>query len=604
MGHDLNASTLTRGLIFTAAAITLSACAPFRATQNASSKGSLSPLSYEGVSDFQCQAERGPTAMQMRRLSKNQLSNSLKSLIRGLSASEKTAAVAAASVADFPDDTGTLFTRNDNTIGSSHMNSYFDIAEGLANYVTGDATRLGKFLQAYIDLAPGACATLNAASPSANCIQTFIQNFGLRVFRRPLAGTEVSALVAEYHRQSTVSLSFATTMFRMLMSPQFLFIIENQGASIGNNTLQLTGFEVATRLSYQFWDDMPDETLLTAAQNGQILDRSKYSAIVDAVLADPKTKKAFGQFFTGWLGLNDIPSFDGASAPEFQYLANGVTYDDNLRSQMILEMKNMTNYLTWDRPGGSYKDLFVDDHSYTADPSLMAIYGVSTPATYPMTAANAVRMPAGQRAGVLTRAALLVSGTAFENPIRRGIHILDAFLCTAPNPPDVATLPAGSLEPPLPNVNMTTRERFAAKTSNPQCMGCHSTINPFGFALTNYNALGKYRADEAIFDDSGHFVHNLAVDNHADFFTTMGPNSLASSPQQYSALVADSMYSQKCFSRKYYEFTFGKPSEDRGDGCALAALRKSIDPSGKQDLKQFFKTVTMQASFLTRKLED
>jgi hypothetical protein len=566
--------------------------------------GSSLTFSSANVSDFQCQAEIGPSAVQMRRLSKLQLSNTVKSLLRGLTAAETTEALSQAFAADFPDDAGDLFGRNDNTLEATHINSYFSMAKGFANYLTSNSTRLNRFMSAYIALEPGGCTTLNITNPSAACIQTFIKNFGLRAFRRPLNSDEVSKFVAEYGRGSEVAAKLAATLFRTLMSPQFLFIIENQGEVVATNTLKLTGYELASRLSYHFWNDMPNETLLSAAKSGQLLDRGQFESIVNNVVADARTRKTFEEFFVGWLGLKNVPSFEGTDGPEFTYLAKDVVFNDTLRSDMIKEMKQMTNYLTWDSQGGTFQDLFLDDRSYTSSPMLMKLYGVSTPASFPLTPTNGVRLPASERAGVLTRAALLVSGTAFENPVKRGIHLLDAYLCIAPKPPDVANLPEGSLETPVIDVNMTTRERYAAKTASAQCQSCHSTINPFGFALTNYSALGQYRREEAIFDETGKYLHKIPVSSETDFFTTMGSGSVSKSPKEFSTLVANSMYSQKCFARKYYEFTYGKPSEDRQDGCALANLRKSLDPSRKQDLKTFFRSVTMEDGFFTRKMED
>ncbi len=579
-------------------------CAPFYALSDSSDQASSGTIFSSSIADFTCQPEAGPSATHARRLSKRQLENTVRSLMRGFSDAEKTAAFSAAFATAFPDDTGSVFTRNDNTLISRHITGYFEMAKGLANYITGDSARMRRFVSHYVSLDSRTCVTLDMAAPSAGCVRVFIENFGLRVFRRPLSDVEVTPLVNEYNRKTVVREKFAGLIFRTFMAPQFIFHLENQGTEVGPDTLALTAYEVASRLSYHFWNDMPDEDLLTAARTGDILNKTRYIAIVDSVIERVNTRATFEQFYEGWLGLKKVPTFDSTNTPLFRHLAGTVVFDSAMRAEMIKELKDLTNYVTWDAGRGSYADLFTTDVSVTSSPSLMRVYGLTQAATLPITAANVVRMPANERAGVLTRGALLLSGTAYENPIRRGIHILEDFLCLPPKAPDIAELPPNSLETPEFDPSLTVRERYANKTAAPACVGCHSTINPVGFALSAYSALGHHRRQEAVFDPQGSFVRNLPISSEVNLQPIVGQPSPSSTPKQFSSMVAGSMHSQKCFSRKYFEFVYGKPSDDVKDGCALATVRQTIGNDGKADLKSIYRSIAFTESFLKRKTKD
>lgn len=553
---------------------------------------------YEKV-DFTCNPNALPRPTDLRRLSKVQLKNSIRSLIRGLTEDERNTAYTKIFEVDFPNDEGQVFAREDNNIDSPRINAYFEISRAAAKHLTSTTTLMNKFVSHYIDLAPTNCATFTIATPTDPCIQTFVRNFGLRVFRRPLDSTELPLFTNTYKGKGSIAAGFSAVIFRFLLAPQFLMQIENQGTSLSDpDYIQLTSYELASKLSYHFTNNMPSESLLNVAANDGLLNPTIYEAEVNKLINNSATPNTFNEFFSGWLALGDVKSFSGVDAPEFKHLAGSITYDDNLKNAMVDEIKELTNYITWSA-NGSFKDLFMTDISFARNENLKKVYKVTQSAPQTITAANAVRLPAAERAGLLTRAAFLISGDAFENPIKRGVHLLTDFLCLPPPSPDNANLPDGSLDLPPVDLNATTRDRYDKKTSNPMCFTCHFGINGLGFAFTHYNALGQFRTEEAIFNENGAFVKNLPIFADSDLSGIVGSTSHVKTPVQLSEAIGSSLHSQKCLTKFYFQFAGGRPTDTTEDGCALLEIRKTMD-NPESNLKDVFKSIALGKAFKTR----
>jgi len=144
--------------------------------------------------------------------------------------------------------------------------------------------------------------------------------------------------------------------------------------------------------------------------------------------------------------------------------------------------------------------------------------------------------------------------------------------------------------------DMTTRERFEQKTGVPQCASCHSQFNGFGFVLESFDALGRFRTEERIYDDTGELQNTLPVDPVVE--VTLGDEEFTvTNPVELNAQLAATGLVDDCFARQYFRFTYQR-DESSGDSCTLAGIRDAVAPGGS--LKQALRDVALAPSFRER----
>jgi hypothetical protein len=253
----------------------------------------------------------------------------------------------------------------------------------------------------------------------------------------------------------------------------------------------------------------------------------------------------------------------------------------------------MTEHFTFDT-AGKYEDLLLTDLSFTKSPNLASLYGVQ-----PWDGTSALpHMPAGERAGILTRGSFLVNDDYATNPIHRGIVVKRRLLCQDIPQPDPASLPAGSLVAPPISADTTTRQRYENKTSPAQCQGCHAFFNPMGFVLEQYDALGRYRTQELVLDEAtGNLLATLPIDSSAAPKLSPGDDRVISTGPELSQMVAASVDAQPCFARQYFRFAYAR-NEAAADGCALEAVRGALAGNG---LAGALRAVALDPSFKARR---
>lgn len=545
-----------------------------------------------GAPDFSCTPDNGASRIDLRRLTKQQYLNTVASLLQGLTVNERQRALDALMAIDFPDDAAVPFLRADANLSNAHITAYHHVARAFGDHLTASPAVLDKLVAHFTGLGGTPCLTAASMQSNAGCRDRFIDGFVLRVYRRPLSAEEKGLFAQTFTAQSNAGRGVSSIAYRAMLSPQFLFQLENNGTEAhGGTTLELTDYELAARLSYHFWNMPPDEALLAAAKDGSIRDPLQYATIVERLAAAPQAKATLTEFFEGYLGLHRIPSFAGASRPEFVHLSKGLTFDDTLHAAIAKEARDFSTHLTWNAQG-SFSELFTSPTLVTNNPSLRSLYGVSD--------SNAVAtLNAAERAGVLTRAALLVSGSPYESPIHRGLHVMKDFLCYVP--PQPMGLPDDAFETPKLDAALTTRQRYENKTAGESCQNCHKTINGFGFGLNNYDALGFYRERETIFADDGSIIGTLPVDGQVDL-AMLGDARDVKTPVDYSRAVGESRLAQMCVSRKYFEFTYGRPSNDRADGCSLHSMRQAAGQSSPGGMLAFLKSVALDEGFRQKRV--
>ena len=267
-------------------------------------------------------------------------------------------------------------------------------------------------------------------------------------------------------------------------------------------------------------------------------------------------------------------------------------------ADMVREVRELTDLYTWTRQG-TFTDLMTSDLSVTRSADLARLYGVTAwtgSGDYP-------RFTDGSRSGLLQRAALLVSSLEQTNPFHRGSFIRRSLLCDNLPQPDPNSLPPGSLDPPPPSTAMTTRQRFAAKVEgNGLCEGCHSAFSNLGYVMESYDALGRFRTMEKVFDEqTGALRATLPLNTTAIPQVIAGDQRPVSGPAELNQRMLESGKVEACLSANYFRYAMRRdPTRDSADACAYEAMRGSLTSGGA--LAAAFRGIAASTSFRRHKV--
>jgi hypothetical protein len=325
----------------------------------------------------------------------------------------------------------------------------------------------------------------NVDTPS---IAEALQSFAARAWRRPLEKGELDDLVALFEQQRAKKPSTAEALrlplISILSSPHFLCRIERRTDDPGPQ--KLNAHELANRLSYFLWRSMPDEQLRAAADNGSLLQEAVLSAQVDRMLSDPAISTFCETFPARWLGVEKVMTLD--VDPQ---LYPGVGW--GLRHDMVAETQQVFTEIV--REKMSCLELIDSDWTFLSR-RLARHYEVAGPADDRL---QRVSLPKdAKRGGMLAHASILTltSNGMRTLPITRGSFVLENVLADPPPPPPPNVTPLEEVESPRPNA--TTRELLEVHRNDPTCAGCHQKIDPIGFALEGYDAVGRRRTHEHV----------------------------------------------------------------------------------------------------------
>lgn len=532
-----------------------------------------------GTVALECDEAELPSVSPLVRLSRVQYVNTLGDLF----ADWAPAAIEAASgdLVQLPLDgeNESVYSGNDTRVSQRHVDAYYGISDSIARSVTEDASALSALA--------GDCA--NDAPLGEACVSDFISSFGFQIFRRPLSDAEVDRYLELYDASVDNREVFRGILFQLLMSPNFLYHFEVNGTTIGDDDahLALDAYELASRLSFHFWQSMPDAELFASAEDGSLMTDAGYEAQVERLFSDPRTRETVQRFWHEWFQLEGFGGF--VFTPSFSAFVDGADVDDVLYEEMVEELDTLLDYFTY-QAGGTYRDVLTTDLVFTQSQRVADLYGVK-----PWDGSSSFEsFPAGERSGLLTRAGMLVAGNELTNPIKRGVFVLRSILCQDLSPP--SNLPAEALSLPDADPDMSTRQRFEQKTGSEDCAGCHDVLNPLGFALEPYDALGRYRSEERVFDDEGNLENTVAIDPMVDI--VLGSQSVTiNTPVEYSQALADNPVVDECFSRQYFRYTYRR-DEQPGDSCALASLRDRVAPGGS--IEAALEEIALTRSFRER----
>ena len=321
-----------------------------------------------------------------------------------------------------------------------------------------------------------------------------LNRFLRRVWRRPVAAPEVDkfmALFAKYRPEfSTFEDAIVEVLATALASPEFLYLTQRATADEKKSTARISEFELASRLSVFLWSSIPDDELLTLAEQGKLRMPGVLAAQVERMLADPRARRFSQHFVEQWLGLDGLNSVTHLPAGP---LRDAVQEEPVAFFEEVLKRNH------------SIMDFIHSDYALVNE-RLAAHYGL--PKVYGPHFRKVSVTPQMNRGGVLTGAAVLAmnSDGKDSNPLKRGVWVLKRILHDPPPPPP----------PDVPEVDLTNpeilklslKERIADHRNKPACASCHSRIDPWGIAFENYDALGLYRTQ----------INNKPVDATSELF--------------------------------------------------------------------------------------
>lgn len=485
-----------------------------------------------------------PGSVTLRRLSRVEYDNTVRDLLGTTLRPGKS----------FPaDDLGEEF----DTVGSS-----LSISPLYALAYERAAFGLASELVARTDTARHATIPCSPEVEGRTCAARVLAALTRRAFRRPVPMSESDAYLAPFDRAVALGLGpnegLAASIAAVLLSPSFLFKLEVDPTPDGGNVRALDSHEMAVRLSYTLWSTMPDERLFSLADQGLLTTEEQVSSEITRMLADPRASALLENFIASWLGYRELEhhEVDAATFPDYAPL---------LASDMKAEATTFfAEFLATERP---FQETFTAGFTYVND-RLGAHYGLRAGAAGPTP--TRVDTAGTARGGLLTLGGVLMSSSyaTRTSPVRRGQFVFARLLCgeVPPPPPGVEGLAANT-------TGLTLRERMELHRAAPECRGCHAVMDPLGFGLENYDAIGRYRElDEgAPVDASG---------NLPDGTPFTGALELGS-------LLAQSPEFERCVVRKLSTFAAGRLFDEHdpwldylvaraGDGASLSALVRAV----------------------------
>jgi hypothetical protein len=406
--------------------------------------------------------------------------------------------------------------------------------ETIANLYAEAATKDAASTQAVTG-----CADL--AAPE--CAGTFIDAVGAKIFRRPLGPPEHARFVARFSAwQSAVDFAGAVqlTLSALLQSPQFVYRPEPLPAN-STGAVALDSYALATRLSFFLWKSVPDAELLAAAQSGTLGTPAEVRAQATRMLADPRAKRVLYSFHRQWLGLDRILQDEHAARSAAVDPAWTTTTQASLGRETQLLVENVLG------EGGTFGDLLTSRRAFL-DAESARIYGLPAPEA----AWSEVTLPAGERAGLLTRAAFLAgySHRGATSPPVRGNWVQLRLLCQLPTspPPDADLSQPMALPEDGPQTN---RMLFETRTKPTACRGCHAGLNGFGFGFERYDAAGKLQNTE----------NGLPIDATGKI-TGTDVDGTFDGAADLSERLAHSATVQRCASERWLRFAMGRAPVD------------------------------------------
>jgi len=411
-----------------------------------------------------------------------------------------------------------------------------------------------------------------AAGNELECGKRFIAEFGARAYRHALSAEQTARYEALFQKGLAAN-GFETAVewvvYALLQSPDFLYRVEagKPGGTAG--VTQPTPSELATRLSYLFWQSTPDKALLDAAASGALDSKEGVGAKAREMLADPRSARLF-QYFAEWLDLDRLDEFS-RDPKIFEDLPAELPlwFESESRAFVSQLLSN----------GGDFHELLTAPYTY-ANRGLAEHYGLA-----PGAGDGFARISAPSRSGILTQAFLSTHDKSNRTSIvRRGLKVRTDLLCNnVPAPPNDVALDLEGL-----GEGLSQKQKLELHRAEPACAGCHTLMDPIGVVFESFDAVGRERTK----DESGQDIVTATT-----LTATRDMNGPIANVRELGERLAASAEARECYVTQTFRFFFGRDVEP-ADACTIQQLRQKFTENPK--ISELLVELTQTDAFLYR----
>jgi hypothetical protein len=404
------------------------------------------------------------------------------------------------------------------------------------------------------------------------CLRELATKFGERMFRRPVQPAEADRYFTLAKTAPDFESGARLMLLALLQSPNFLYRFE-LGAPDKGTRFKLSDFEIASELSYLLWQTTPDEMLLAAARSGMVHEPAQVRVQLERMLASPRAKPVIRAFVFEWLGISAVTNVpkDTARFPELT---------PEIRAALLAEAERFVDHVMFGA-ASSLSALLTTPSTYL-DGALATYYGVPAP----VDSAQPVSLVAQGRRGILTLGATMLTHARSNDssPIHRGKLIRERLLCQTLPPP-----PAGlNIQPPPLDPTKTTRERYAAHSSQEPCQSCHRLMDPIGLSFEHFDGVGRFRADD----------NGQPIDARGEILDSRSTNGTFDGVSELIDKLDASADVEACYSLSWLRFAYGM-KEAAESSCVIDRMQDALSDSGGS-LGAIFAVLTQADQFYAR----
>lgn len=437
----------------------------------------------------------------------------------------------------------------------------------------------------------GLASCQGATAFDGNCetqATAWVRSFGKEVFRRPLDDGEVGEWTSVFADGAALEGGFEPlagvelVVAGMLQSPFFLYRVEfGRGEPDANGIDELTPYEMATRLSFLFWNSPPDRILMDAADADELRTPEQLEEQARRLLRAPRAREAVRNFHSQWLELEKISEVLSGIGKDPELFPD---YDPSILPLLQEETERFFEFAIFDADA-SLDTLFTAPFTIVNTP-LAEFYGLSAPSATEEKFVR-VELDPERYSGFLSQAGLLALYAKPDRtaPVHRGKFVRERLFCQVPPPPpDVVP------EAPEVDLNETTRDQLEQHKVDPLCAGCHQMLDPLGLGFEYFDAMGRWRADE----------HGLPIDASGEIIGTSDIDGTFDGVVELGSLMGNSDQVRDCVTTQWFRFAHGRAETD-ADEDSLARIREDFAAS-EYRIQELLVALTQTDAFRYRRM--
>jgi hypothetical protein len=461
---------------------------------------------------------------------------------------------------------------------------YADFTGGMQSDAWRIYQQVGSQIAHDVMTGPNKSKFISCSTTASDCLTNSIKAFGRKAFRRPMTDAEVTNFVQTLSQTTpagTPDQVAEAALYAFLVSPSFLLIPE-LSQQVEGSAIKLSSYEVAARLSFLLWGSVPDDQLNAAADADMLQTKDQILAQAQRMVAVKEKTGPMVAMFHRVAWAQD----DGTATSHWWKMDHdgNPLYNSALKSQYQAEIDSFFQDVAFS--GGSFADLFTSPVAFVTKDTA-PIYGLD-PSKYTSTPTR-VELDPAQRPGFMTRVGFLSSYAhpAETSPILRGAFVTVHMIGVDPGPP----APGATMTPIPPGKYTTNREQVTAlANTNSSCQGCHIPyVNPPGFALENYDSIGKWQTVDPL---------GGPIDATADVTFSEGNVVHITSPQQLMQQIAATPQAKEIYAQLWVSYATGR-APNNNDQCLVDDINTKLSQDGYSVL-DMLADVTQADSFRLR----